>query len=101
MSNKYELTEHGVKDLEKGFHIPNAEGNRHWREYQEWLAEGNTPKEKKPLEPYYVWDESKQKYVEDKDLKNTYDKENKIQTLGLTGLIDLLISKGIISETDF
>lgn len=40
---KYKLTENGVKDQETGAYIPNAPGNRHWREYQEWLAEGNIP----------------------------------------------------------
>lgn len=45
---KYEETENGVKDRETGASIPNAPGNRHWREYQEWLAEGNTPV---PLRP--------------------------------------------------
>lgn len=40
---KYKLTEIGVQNTETGDYIPNAEGNRHWRAYQEWLAEGNTP----------------------------------------------------------
>lgn len=42
----YKLSENGVTlTREDGsvLSIPNAEGNRHWREYQEWLAEGNTP----------------------------------------------------------
>lgn len=54
MSNKYELTETGVLDLETGASIPNAEGNRHWRKYQEWLAEGNTPRPIRP--PFCEWD---------------------------------------------
>lgn len=41
--NKYKLTDNGVLDQETGMSIPNAEGNRHWKEYQQWLAEGNTP----------------------------------------------------------
>ncbi len=47
----YKLSENGVTlTREDGsvLSIPNAEGNRHWREYQEWLAEGNTP------EPQYT-----------------------------------------------
>lgn len=40
---KYKLTSNGVKDTETGANIPNAPGNRNWTEYQEWLAEGNTP----------------------------------------------------------
>jgi hypothetical protein len=50
---KYKLTEDGVIDTETGASIPNAEGNRHWREYQEWLAAGNTPDpaDPPPVEP--------------------------------------------------
>ena len=33
----------GVKDTETGAFIPNATGNRHWREYLVWVDEGNTP----------------------------------------------------------
>ena len=53
--NKYELTESGVKDLETGASIPNASGNRHWREYQDWLAEdvANIPRPICP--PYCSW----------------------------------------------
>lgn len=41
---KYKLIENGVQDTETGAFIPNAPGNRHWAEYQEWLLEpGNTP----------------------------------------------------------
>ena len=40
---KYKLIENGVKDQETESYIPNTPGNRHWNEYQDWLAEGNTP----------------------------------------------------------
>lgn len=33
----------GIKDTEQGWSIPLAEGNRHYRMYQEWVGEGNTP----------------------------------------------------------
>ena len=39
----YKLADYGVVDTETGAFIPKAEGNRHWQEYQGWLAEGNTP----------------------------------------------------------
>ena len=29
--------------IEDGLWIPLVEGNRHYDEYKEWLAEGNTP----------------------------------------------------------
>lgn len=38
------LSSGGVQDKETGAFIPNSGGNRHWREYQEWLlVDGNTP----------------------------------------------------------
>jgi hypothetical protein len=40
---KYKLSGNGVKDNETGACIPNSNANRHWKEYQEWVAEGNTP----------------------------------------------------------
>ena len=40
---KYEIRQGGVKDTETGASIPDAEGNRHWKEYQEWLVAGNIP----------------------------------------------------------
>lgn len=45
---KYQLSEKGVLDQEKGWHIPDDPRNNRWREYQEWLAEGNVP------DPVYV-----------------------------------------------
>lgn len=40
---KYKLNPNGVTDTETGACIPEASDNRHWVEYQEWLAEGNVP----------------------------------------------------------
>jgi hypothetical protein len=37
----YTLTQSGVTI--NGSYIPNDPGNRDWVEYQEWLAQGNTP----------------------------------------------------------
>ena len=39
---KYKLQSFGVLDTETGASIPSSEGNRHWRMYLEWVAEGNT-----------------------------------------------------------
>jgi len=38
----YKLIAEGVKRSDGAF-IPESMGNRDWRKYQEWLAEGNTP----------------------------------------------------------
>lgn len=39
----YKLTAGGVQRLSDGTDIPPAPTNRHWVEYQAWLAAGNTP----------------------------------------------------------
>lgn len=46
---KYKLTKNGVQDTEHNLSIPEAPGNRHWQEYQAWLAEGNTPDDADPM----------------------------------------------------
>jgi hypothetical protein len=45
---KYMLAIDSVIDRETGGWIPMVEGNHHYHEYQEWLAEGNTPV---PMQP--------------------------------------------------
>ena len=47
----YKLKDDGVVRLDDDAHIPNAPGNRDWREYQEWLAEGNAPLPADPPPP--------------------------------------------------
>jgi hypothetical protein len=39
----YKLKKEGVIHLPSEMFIPFAEGNRHYVQYLEWLAEGNTP----------------------------------------------------------
>jgi len=39
----YILSESGVIRTSDNASIPNADGNRDWQAYQEWLADGNTP----------------------------------------------------------
>lgn len=39
----YKLTISGVQRLADGAFIPADERNADWREYQVWLAKGNTP----------------------------------------------------------
>lgn len=56
--SKYKLTENGVIDQETESFIPNISGNRHWREYQEWLSEGNIP------DPQYTEEELKEIEIE-------------------------------------
>ena len=46
----------GVKHIPSGRNIPPDENNRHWREYQAWLAVGNTarlaPGAVRPAQPF-------------------------------------------------
>jgi hypothetical protein len=42
------LLDGGVYHVPSGRHIPPDPNNRHWWEYQNWLAAGNTPE---PAEP--------------------------------------------------
>ncbi|KKL58233.1 hypothetical protein LCGC14_2227410 [marine sediment metagenome] len=39
----YKLRDNGVTRLADGADIPFAPANRDWREYQKWIADGNTP----------------------------------------------------------
>jgi hypothetical protein len=51
---RYKLSENGVYDNVNNYYIPANPSNRHWQEYQAWLAEGNTP------DPLYTLDELKE-----------------------------------------
>jgi hypothetical protein len=48
MSDYRLLPTGGVLHVPTGRSIPDAPGNRHWEEYQRWLAAGNTPE---PADP--------------------------------------------------
>jgi hypothetical protein len=45
----YKLLASGVKRLADGACIPNDNRNRDWREFQLWLAAGNTPTPADPI----------------------------------------------------
>jgi len=50
MINGFKLSGDGVIRKADGVCIPNSDGNRDWKQYQEWLAEGNTPEPEYTLE---------------------------------------------------
>ena len=47
----FKLRDGGVIRLDDGAHIPDAPSNRDWQEYQDWLADGNTPQPADPILP--------------------------------------------------
>jgi len=39
----YKLTQYGVFKIADNMHIPNCLENKDWKEYLQWLEQGNTP----------------------------------------------------------
>lgn len=60
----YQLMEVGVRRLADFANIPPVFENGDWKRYQEWLAEGRTPRPKQPADTF-VWDGAGQVWVED------------------------------------
>ena len=88
---KYQLhPDGGVIDTEFGRTIPAAEGNRRWREYQEWLAEGNVPD---PMPPPRALTAEEQLEI---DLRQT-DKEI---LRGFDWLLEYLVGNGTVVLAD-
>jgi hypothetical protein len=105
----YELTENGVTRLADGASIPNANGNRDWREFQEWLSEGGVPRPMKPSS-FHAWDEATEVWVEDTVASQAATNASDIDKLEkvdravlrlLMSLITKLIDNGTIAGTDF
>jgi len=47
----FKLLEYGVKRITDGAFIPPNASNRDWREYENWLKEGNIPLPADPILP--------------------------------------------------
>lgn len=112
MSEKYQLTEGGVLDLETGASIPNAEGNRHWREFQAWLAEDPENNVPRPVRPssFHSWDDQALEWVEDTVASQAAQNEADIDQLEranratlrlLMTLIDQLLTDNVIQAGNF
>ena len=93
---KYKLTEHGVKDLETGACIPFCEGNRHFTEYMEWCAEGNSP------EPRFTAEELAAQEAEDtlNALRIDVAKIDRALLRLIIRLYQALAGKGVINKAD-
>ncbi len=59
-AENYRLTEEGVQRLSDTAFIPATMKNADWRDYQDWLEEGNAPEAKLPP-PVLVVDEKEEK----------------------------------------
>lgn len=117
MSNKYQLTEDGVFDLERVASIPADEGNRDWQEFLLWQqgitvdpitlepiqGEPNTPRPMKPS-PFHSWDGSQ--WVEDTAAKESSEalaalaESDRGMARVLEDLISTLELKGLIAFSD-
>lgn len=85
---KYKLTESGCRDVERGLHIPDDPQNRHWKEYLEWVAAGNTPDPEDVPPPPTAEELLHQQLLQtDKEMLRGFDWL--LQTLVQKGIIDL------------
>ena len=104
---KYVLKEDGIQDRETGASIPIAEGNRHYQEYLEWVAEGNIAVPVQPdvdhelIDDVWVLDTAKQKY------RQLLDKQGELKAKMLElfeftfALFDVLKAKDVVDNADF
>jgi hypothetical protein len=103
MSNKYELRENGIYDLETDALIPCVASNRHYNAYQQWLSEGNIPRPIKP-NSYCSWDGSQ--WVEDTTTKQADEDAAMIRQLdqemiaGADTLLECLLNNGTLTGNE-
>lgn len=84
---KYRLLQNGVYDTEESRSIPASERNRHYRAYQEWVDEGNTPDPMPAPDP--LADEIAEMHRTDRQMMRLMEK-----------LIQYLIDKDVIVWAD-
>lgn len=85
---KYKLTEGGCHDVERGLHIPDDEGNRHWQEYLQWVMDGGVADPKDVAPPPTAEELLHQQLLQtDKEMLRGFDWL--LQTLVQKGIIDL------------
>jgi hypothetical protein len=94
---KYKISGNGVMDTERNLCIPNSEDNRHWREYQEWLGQGNTP------DPEFTQEELDQQIImaEITQLRGDLKKALIWQFRMLLEMFNVGKAKGLWVNTDF
>jgi hypothetical protein len=77
--------------------VPNSDDNRHWRKYQEWLAEGNTP------DPAFTPEELSDMAIQNEiaDLINDLKKVIASQFEMILAMFDVGKANGAWANTDF
>lgn len=83
----YKLQDYGVRRKSDGACIPNDPKNHDWRDYQEWLAKGNTPEPMITAEEQVALDKQKLE-AEKQALINAKKEELAIQELIKEGKLD-------------
>ena len=96
MINGFKLIEGGVIRKFDGACIPDSPGNRDWKEYQEWLAEGNTP------DPEFTPEELARKPIDEEITQLRQDLRNVVK-----GQFEMILEiwkalklKGIVTNDD-
>ena len=95
--SKYKLSDSGVLDTETGACIPPTTDNRHWRAYQKWLADGNTP------DPEYTQPELDEQAIQAEviDLRLDMKKADVWLFRMLLEMFDVGVAKGLWAASDF
>jgi hypothetical protein len=105
---KYIEQENNIHDRETGGFIPKDDANRHYRDYLDWLAEGNTPIPAQPS-PDHVLPPDADAWEIDPTAVNNRElaeaaaglRENDLQLFRfLLALWQVLKDKGLVVNTD-
>ena len=102
MAIKYVLTTNGVINRETGMTIKEPKDkleSKFWNEYLEWKNEGNTPIPEKPGPEYSI--ENDEWILDQVKVSEISEKKLKAKMSSPEEIVNILIAKGLISESDF
>lgn len=103
---KYQLTDDMILNLDTKKFIPKIDGNAHYEEYKEWLAEGNTPIPPPPSLNYdlvgdeWILNTEAQKAQDLREAKIAIRDRDIMLFEMLLALWEALQSKGVIQASD-